>query len=156
MFNRMHFLIENMDSNIQPVFVNDVVMAMNNCLLDESTIGQSYDLGGPHTYKYSEIYHHFFDLARVKPYTATVPYEKALEYYQYGDYLSFYRQLVRTWLYPEWMTLEAQNLVVNPENKGFADLSIKPVSFGQRAEHYVQEIYWLNNLHTETKREEHN
>ena len=80
-----------MDSNIQPVWVNDVVLAINNCLLDEDTIGQSYDLGGPHIYKYSEIYHHFFDLARVKPYTALVPYEKALEYYQYHTWSSFYR-----------------------------------------------------------------
>ena len=51
------------------------------------------------------------------------------------------------------MTIEAQDLVVNPQNKGFADLHIKPVSFGQKAQEYVGEIYWLYNSHEETKRE---
>lgn len=51
------------------------------------------------------------------------------------------------------MTTEAQDLVVNPKNKGFEDLYIKPVSFGHKVPEYVQDIYWLNNIHEVTKRE---
>lgn len=51
------------------------------------------------------------------------------------------------------MTVESQNLVVNPENKGFADLHIKPISFGAKAHELVNDIYWLYNTHEPTKRE---
>ena len=49
------------------------------------------------------------------------------------------------------MTTEAQDLIVNPQNKGFADLFIKPVSFGQKVPEYVNDIYWLYNSHEVTK-----
>lgn len=54
------------------------------------------------------------------------------------------------------MTTEAQDLVVNPENKGFEDLYIKPVSFGRKVAEYVQDVYWLYNANDTTKRENAN
>ena len=39
MFNRMHFLPENMNAEVQPVFSNDVALAIINCLKMEETIG---------------------------------------------------------------------------------------------------------------------
>ena len=156
MFNRMNFVVDGMDSKIQPVFVNDVALAIINCLKMEETIGQTYDLGGPHTYTYSEIYEMFFNITQIKPYSTVVKLEDVYEYYHYKWFQSFYRQLFRTWLYPEFMTIEAQELVVNPDNKGFEDLKIKPVSFGHKAHEYVNEIYWLYNNHDVTKRESAN
>jgi NADH dehydrogenase (ubiquinone) 1 alpha subcomplex subunit 9 len=153
MFNRMNWQIEGMNSKIQPVHVTDVALAIFNCLKMDETIGQSYDLGGPHIYTYDEIYNLFFNYSQIKPYTNLVKLEDAYEYYHYKWWQSFYRQLFRTWLFPEFMTVEAQNLVVNPQNKGFADLYIKPISFGTKAGEYVQDIYWLYNIHEETKRE---
>ena len=47
MFNRMNWQVEGMNGLIQPVYVNDVALAIMNCLKMEETIGQSYDLGGP-------------------------------------------------------------------------------------------------------------
>lgn len=61
MFNRMHWAIEGMDSKVQPVTVNDVTLAIINALKMDESIGQSYDLGGPHTYRWSEIYEQFFN-----------------------------------------------------------------------------------------------
>ena len=52
----MNWLIEGMNSKIQPVFINDVALAVLNCLKMEETIGQTYELGGPHVYTYEEIY----------------------------------------------------------------------------------------------------
>ena len=83
MFNRMNWQIEGMNSKIQPVFVNDIALAMLQCLKMEETIGQSYDLGGPHIYTYQEVYEQFFNLTNIKPYTAVVKLEDAYEYYHY-------------------------------------------------------------------------
>lgn len=52
MFNRMNWMAEGMDAKVQPVYSVDVALAAMNCLKMEETIGQSYDLGGPHTYTY--------------------------------------------------------------------------------------------------------
>lgn len=79
--------------------------------------------------------------------------EDAYEYAHYKWWQSFYRQLFRTWLNPEFMTLESQNLVCNPQNKGFADLHIKPISFGTKAHDLVSDVYWLYNSHEENRRE---
>jgi NADH dehydrogenase (ubiquinone) 1 alpha subcomplex subunit 9 len=83
MFNRMNWLIEGMNAQVQPVFVNDVALAVFNCLKMEETIGQSYDLGGPNTYNYNEIYEMFFNMSQVKPYSVVVKLEDAYEYYHY-------------------------------------------------------------------------
>jgi hypothetical protein len=64
--------------------------------------------------------------------------------------------MFRPWVYPEHMTIEAQELICNPENKGFADLHIKPISFGAKAHEYVNDIYWLYNSHDENKRDSGN
>ena len=44
------------DGKVQPTFTNDVCLAIYNCLKNDKTIGQSYDLGGPHIYEWSELY----------------------------------------------------------------------------------------------------
>ena len=54
------------------------------------------------------------------------------------------------------MTAEGQDLIVNPQNKGFADLYIKPVSFGQKVQEYVNDIYWLYNSQDVTKQQSAN
>jgi NADH dehydrogenase (ubiquinone) 1 alpha subcomplex subunit 9 len=142
-----------MNSLCQPVFVSDVALAILNALKMEETIGQSYDLGGPNTLTYEEMYEQFFNSSGVKPYTAVVKLEDAYEYYHYKWYQSFYRNIFRYWLNPEFMTTEAQDLVVNPQNKGFEHLHIKPVSFGKKVNEYVQDITWLHNIQEASKRE---
>jgi NADH dehydrogenase (ubiquinone) 1 alpha subcomplex subunit 9 len=62
MFNRMNFVIEGMNAEVQPVFTNDVSLAILNSLKMEETIGQTYDLAGPHTYTFEDIYEQFFNL----------------------------------------------------------------------------------------------
>ena len=69
MFNRMNFVIEGMNAKVQPVFVNDVALAAINALKMEETMGQTYDLGGPHTYRYEDLMEQFFNLTEIKPYS---------------------------------------------------------------------------------------
>ena len=153
MFNRMNFLIEGMEGKCQPVASEDVALAVLNALKLEESIGQTYDLGGPHVYTYEEMYEMFFNYSMVKPYTTLVKMEHALEYYDLRWYNSVWRKLIGYWLLPEFMTQEATDMLCDPKNKSFADLAIKPVSFGHRCHEYVQEIYWLHNTHIMTKRE---
>jgi len=56
LFNRMNFVIEGMNAEVQPVFTNDVALAIYNCIKSEETMGETYELGGPHTYTYEDIY----------------------------------------------------------------------------------------------------
>lgn len=153
MFTRMNFILDGLNADFQPTFTNDVALAIYNCIKMEETIGQTYDLGGPHTYSYDEVYEHFFNLTEIKPYTVVKKLEEAYQYKNYPWYTSPYRKLFRLWLTPEYITQEAQPLVVNPDNKGYADLNIKPISFGHRAGDLVSEITWLYGSRDETKRE---
>ena len=73
----------------------------------EETKGQIYDLGGPHTYTYEDIYEQFFGLSEIKPYSVVVPLEQAYTFKQRPWILSPYRKLFGTWLYPEFMTIES-------------------------------------------------
>lgn len=153
MFNRMNFVLEGANSTVQPVFANDVALAIINCIKTEATMGQTYDLGGPHTYTYEDIYEQFFSLSEIKPYSVQIKYEEAYRMKQANWMFSPYRHLFNHWLNPEFMTLESQNLIVNPDNKGFADLGIKPVSFGHKAHELINEITWMYGARDVTKRD---
>jgi len=54
------------------------------------------------------------------------------------------------------MTLEAVDRVVNPKNKGFEDLNMKPVAFGHRAHELVNEMTWMYGARDVTKRDSQN
>lgn len=153
MFNRMNFVIDGMNSKVQPVMSNDVSLAIYNCIKTESTSGKTYDLGGPHVYTYEEIYEHFFNLTEIKPYSVVVPLEQAYQYKQYEWYESPVKKLFKQWLTPEFITVEAQDLLCDPENLSFEDLGIKPVAFGHRAHDLVSEIGWMWNSRDVSKRD---
>jgi NADH dehydrogenase (ubiquinone) 1 alpha subcomplex subunit 9 len=80
LFNRMNFVIDGMNAKVQPTFTNDVALAIYNSIKTEGTIGQTYDLGGPHVYTYEDIYEQFFGLTEIKPYSVKVKLEQAYEY----------------------------------------------------------------------------
>ena len=86
----------------------------------------------------------------------TVKLEEAIKYKQYPWWSSPYRKLFRYWLTPEFLTIESQTLKANPQNLGFADLNIKPISFGHKAHELIQEINWMYNSHEENKRDSAN
>jgi len=51
------------------------------------------------------------------------------------------------------MTVESQDLVCNPDYKGYADLGIKPISYGHKAHQVVEELTWIYGARDVTKRE---
>jgi len=49
----------------------------------------------------------FFDHTNIKPYTTVLPLERGYEYYHYKWFQTFYGKAFRTWLNPEFMTIES-------------------------------------------------
>jgi len=69
LFNRMQFIINGINGNeFQPTYVNDVALAIVNAIKMNETAGKTYDLGGPHSYTYQDVYETFFGLTDIKPY----------------------------------------------------------------------------------------
>jgi NADH dehydrogenase (ubiquinone) 1 alpha subcomplex subunit 9 len=97
--------------------------------MDES-IGETYDLGGPHIYNYLEMYETFANICQIKPYSAVLPLERIFEIYHQNFWYSYWKYCVRYYMKPEFMIHEGLDLVTDPQNKSFEDLHIKPVSFG--------------------------
>jgi len=85
-----------------------------------------------------------------------IPLEKAYEIKQHPFFLSPTQHLFSPYTYSENMANEAQELKVTPGNLGFKDLNVTPVSFGHKSKEYVQEITWLWNAHSTTKRDNAN
>lgn len=129
-FNRSLYVIEGQNAKIQPVWVNDVMQAMGNALKQDETIGQTYDLGGPHEYTVHEYYEMLFNICQIKPYVVPVKMERALELMRSPSHSSWDRFMGQYYFYPHFMTLEACDVLCRPGSQGFKELNILPVSLG--------------------------
>lgn len=156
MFNRTFYQIEGHNCLMQPVYANDVALAINNALKMDESIGQTYDLCGPHTYNVNEIYEQFYNVTQIKPYIIPVKFEDALELMRTPKFVSASRLLAKHFMYPEWMVGEAINVLADSDRLGFKDLHVTPVSFGQKVNEYVADVYSMYNSHFETNREHNN
>lgn len=101
----------------------------------------------------NEIYEQFYNITQIKPYIIPLKMELIQDWMRSPLFSSVYTVLGRYWLKPEWVVQEAMNVTCDPENLGFADLSVTPVSFGHKAHEYVSDIYWAYNSHYETNRD---
>lgn len=143
-FNRTFFRVKGANGLVQPVHFTDISLAALNCLKMEETIGQAYDLGGKHIYNWDEIYEQFFNVSGVKPYVIPIPLEIAMEWMHSPKLSSFHRYAGKYWMYPEILMNETIDIVANPDEKGFADLNIVPISFASNVKEYVNDILWYN------------
>ncbi len=66
---------------VQPVYNTDVALGIYNCLKMPETIGQTYELGGPVTYTYKELYEFMFNAVNLHPYMISITPEMAFDYY---------------------------------------------------------------------------
>lgn len=144
MFNRTFFRIEGSNGLVQPVHFQDVGLACINALKMDESIGQSYDLGGPHVYTWDEIYEQFYAVTGVKPYIIPLKLETVMEWYHAPRLSSHYRYMGKYWMYPEILLNESLDITANPDEKSFADLHIKPISFASNVKEYVNDILWYN------------
>lgn len=155
-FNRTFFRIEGANGLVQPVFNGDVALAAVNALKMDESIGQSYELGGPHVYNWDEIYEQWYAITGVKPYIIPLKLETVMEWASSPRFSSIYRYAGKYWMYPEIMLNESLDITTNPNEKSFDDLYVKPISFGQNAKEYVNEILWYNSSTPETHTQAYN
>lgn len=150
LLNKTFPRVEGSNGLMQPVFNADVSLAVLNALKMDETIGQTYELGGPHVYTMDEIYELMYNAADVQPYTVPIPMETVMEWMHSHKVSSVYRVLGKYWMYPEFVIGESIDVTCSPGSKGFEDLYIKPVSFAQKVKSYVLEIANLEGTRAET------
>lgn len=149
LFNRTFFRIEGSNGLIQPVDCDDVALAALNCLKMDETIGQTYELGGPHVYTHDEIYEQFYNCTGIRPYIIPIKMEVAMEWMHSHKLSSIYRYFGKYWMYPEFMYGEHVDVTVHPDAKTFEDLYIQPISFGHKVKDYMTDIYTYYNSQDE-------
>lgn len=140
MFNRTVFRVEGANGLVQPVFFGDIALAVINALKAEESIGQAYELGGPHVYTWDEIYETFHSITGVKPYIVPLKLETVMEWAHSPKLSSHYRYMGKYWMYPEFLLNESIDITTNPDEKSFKDLYVKPVAFSTNAKQYVDDI----------------
>lgn len=145
MFNRTMFKVDGANALTQPVFGGDISLAVQNCLKMDETIGQTYELGGPHVYTYNELYEIYYSTSIIRPYVIPIKLETLWEWAHSPQLSSIYRYAGKYWMYPEFLCEESVDVVVDKNAKTFEDLYVKPISFGQKVKDYIAEIYWYNN-----------
>ena len=155
MWNRTMIAVDGANGLIQPVYTGDVATAALNCLRMDESIGQTYDLGGPHTYTYNEIYEQYFNMTQIKPYIIPVKLEVVQEYMRKHRFTNLWRYMGKYWMYPEWIVNECVDITADPDAKGFKDLHVVPVSFGQKSKEYIQDVNYMYNTHEDNPRDSH-
>jgi len=82
--------------------------------------------------------------------------ERAIELMRSPSHSSFDRFMGQYYFFPHFLVQEACDVTCRPEAKGFADLNIMPVSWGQKAHELVLSLTHDYNQHSETRREDMN
>mmetsp|Transcript_32165 Transcript_32165/g.55559 ORF Transcript_32165/g.55559 Transcript_32165/m.55559 type:complete len:360 (-) Transcript_32165:32-1111(-) len=111
----------------QPVFYQDIGIAVLNALKLEESKGKIYELGGPHVYPYIEIVEMMYNKIRKLPNVKSIPYNKA---HKFLRWLPHHHGTTR-WMSLNDATESQMDLVVSPSAKTFSDLFVQPVSLAQ-------------------------
>jgi len=127
----------------QPIYVTDLAFALMNALKLHDTRGQTFELGGPHTYSMLEVYEIIFNILGRPPQLAYVPHELATWIAQYIKNWEFFNL--------DMMIKNKLDLVVSPGAKNISDLYITPVAFPQAIEKYLND----HKVRSPGKKDEH-
>jgi len=109
-------------TKLQPVFAGDVAAAIEKCLEDPATRGQTYELGGPHVYTFREMMEVILRETGRKRLLVSVPYPLMMLK------ATFLGLVPGSPLTRDLVKFAKIDDVVSPGAKGFADLGIAPDS----------------------------
>lgn len=112
---------------LQPVFYNDVANAIVNAVSDDSTVGKTYDLGGPTVYTNEELMQLASTLVGIKPNLVLRDPIKLM-----GVLVRFLEQH-RNPRFTRDLLLDRQDRVVAAGSLGFQDLGVVPTSVETKA-----------------------
>lgn len=65
--SNFNLVFDDCKARKQPIFVNDVALAVLNALKMPETVGKIYELGGPHVYTMLEIYETVYNILEREP-----------------------------------------------------------------------------------------
>ncbi len=119
-------LIGGGQTRFQPVFVGDVAEAVARCVVDPTTEGRTFELGGPATYSFKELLQLICRETGRSPLLMPVPFPVARLMGAFGD-------LVAITPIPPWVTSDQVDLlrtdnVVAEGAAGLADLGVQPTA----------------------------
>ncbi|KAJ7568659.1 hypothetical protein O6H91_01G042600 [Diphasiastrum complanatum] len=117
-------------TKLQPALVLDVAAAVVAAVRDEGTsVGKTYELGGPDVLTVNELVHIMFDTIREHPHVIDVPLSVAKLMAAPQEYLLKKVPFPLSPVFPFYSdyvhSLEVDS-IVSPEALGFTDLGIKP------------------------------
>ncbi|CAD8065357.1 unnamed protein product [Paramecium primaurelia] len=129
-FHNFNIVPDNCQAKRQPIFVQDVAQAMLNALKMPETIGQTYELGGPHVYTLLECYEMFHNIVQRPPKLAHIDKQLLLKIAQY----------IPNWRYfnIDYILKHGDDMVVQVGSKTIDDLCVRPLSLTQA----LQNIFW--------------
>ena len=109
-------------TRFQPVFVGDVAQAVEHCLADAGSMGQTYELGGPHIYSFRELLEMILRTTGRRKLLLALPFSLA-------TVMGFFAErLPRPPLTRDQVRLLKYDNLVSRDAKTFADLSIVPTA----------------------------
>ncbi|HVP85582.1 MAG TPA: complex I NDUFA9 subunit family protein [Rhizomicrobium sp.] len=109
-------------TKLQPVFAGDIAAAIQKCIEDPATRGQTYELGGPHVYTFREMMEVILRETGRKRLLVSVPYPLMMLK------ATFLGLVPGSPLTRDLVKFAKIDDVVSPGAKGFADLGIAPDS----------------------------
>jgi len=116
-------------TKFQPVYVGDIARAIENCLTQPTTAGQTYELGGPHIYSFRTLLEYMqLVLGKLKP-MIPLPFALAsLIGTAYELRQTFSLGLLKPKLTRDQITLLKHDNIVAPDAKTFMHLGIAPTA----------------------------
>lgn len=115
-------LIGGGKTRFQPVYVGDVAKAIQHCLTQDDTKGQTYELGGPHVFSFKEILQYILRTTHRSCALISVPFPIASIM---GKFASL---LPKPPLTSDQVTMLKTDNVVGVGAQGFAQLGIHPTA----------------------------
>ncbi len=115
-------LIGGGGTRFQPVYAGDVADMVERCLQRPDTAGQTFELGGPHTYTFKEILEYILRTTGRERKLVNVPFSMAKAVGAVGELLP------RPPITRDQVALLKYDNLVSPNAKTFANLGLKPTA----------------------------
>lgn len=140
-FYHYNVVTDDCTAKKQPIYVNDVALAVMNALKMHETCGKTFELGGPHVYSMLEIYEIIFNIMKREPKLVYFPHEIALKVAQY----------IKNWdfLNVDMIVKNKLDIVVSEGANTISDLYVQPVNFPNA----MKEFLYPDELQHRTKDE---
>ncbi|MEZ5691452.1 MAG: complex I NDUFA9 subunit family protein [Rickettsiales bacterium] len=106
----------------QPVYVDDVARAIEKCLAEPNTQGETYELGGSKIYSFKQILEYIMEVTNQKRILMPLPFSVA------SFIAAFFEYMPNPPLTRDQVKLLKYNNTVNDSAKKFEHLSISPTS----------------------------